>query len=158
VTDRHSGPSAAATNPRGPRVLVIDDNDAFARLVSVVLTSVGCQVERAASGAEGLRMIASRPPALIVLDLQMPQMDGIGVLRRLKARKPYDEIPVIVLTAKQTIDDVTIACGLGAKDYMTKPLDPATLITKALRNLPYRPVAAPTPAALTGEKLRDAAA
>jgi CheY-like chemotaxis protein len=127
-----------APNPDGPLVLVIDDNAAFATLVATVLESLGCQVERAASGAEGLRKVASRPPALILLDLHMPEMDGIGVLRRLRGRPPFDKIPVIVLTARQAIDDVTTACRLGATDYMTKPLDPANLVAKVLRQLPAR--------------------
>jgi CheY-like chemotaxis protein len=127
-----------APDPDGPLVLVIDDNAAFATLVATILESIGCQVERAASGAEGLRKVASRPPALILLDLHMPEMDGIGVLKRLRGRRPFDKIPVIVLTARQAIDDVTAACRLGATDYMTKPLNPANLVTKVLRQLPAR--------------------
>jgi CheY-like chemotaxis protein len=125
-------------NPSGPLVLVVDDSDGFATLVTAVLMSVGCRVDRAASGTEALRKVASGPPALILLDLHMPEMDGIAVLRRLRARPPFDKIPVIVLTATTSIDDVTVACSLGAKDYVPKPLDPANLITKVQRHLPAR--------------------
>jgi CheY-like chemotaxis protein len=125
-------------NVNGPLVLVVDDSDGFATLVTAVLMSVGCRVDRAASGTEALRKVASGPPALILLDLHMPEMDGIGVLRRLRARPPFDKIPVIVLTATKSTDDVTVACSLGAKDYVPKPLDPANLITKVQRHLPAR--------------------
>jgi CheY-like chemotaxis protein len=125
-------------NVSGPLVLVVDDSDGFATLVTAVLMSVGCRVDRAASGTEALRKVASGPPALILLDLHMPEMDGIAVLRRLRARPPFDKIPVIVLTATTSIDDVTVACRLGAKDYVPKPLDPANLITKVQRHLPAR--------------------
>jgi CheY-like chemotaxis protein len=139
----------------GPLVLVIDDNAAFATLVTTVLESLGCQVERAASGVEGLGKVASRPPALILLDLHMPEMDGIGVLKRLRGRPPFDKIPVIVLTARQAIDDVTMACRLGATDYMTKPLDPANLVAKVLRQLPARRRRIPSNRGPTPAVLKD---
>jgi CheY-like chemotaxis protein len=125
-------------NLDGPLVLVVDDNDGFATLVTAVLRSVGCRVDRAARGMEALRKVESGPPALVLLDLHMPEMDGIEVLRRLRARSPFDKIPVIVLTATTGIDEVTTACRLGAKDYVTKPLDPANLIMKVQRHLPAR--------------------
>jgi DNA-binding response OmpR family regulator len=123
-------PGAAA-----PLVLVIDDTEEIALFIQAILESAGYQVQLAANGADGLQKVLDRTPALIILDLQMPEIDGIGVLRRLKARPPYDEIPVVVLSANQALDDVTAACTLGAKDYMTKPFKPEDLVAKVAKHI-----------------------
>ncbi len=107
----------------GPRALVVDDELAIRRLVSLELASQGFQVESAASGEEALQRLQTMRPAIVILDLLMPGMSGWEVLPILRERG----IPVIVLTARDTEADRIRGLNLGADDYVTKPFSPEEL-------------------------------
>jgi len=103
-----------------PRVLVIDDDPSVHDLMQRFLAKQGFQVETAKGGREGVEKARSRPPAAIVLDVMMPDMDGWSVLTTLKADTNLSEIPVIMMTFVQ---EQNLSYTLGASDYLTKPID-----------------------------------
>ena len=105
----------------GARVLIVDDDPASRRLLDVRLRALDCQVAMAADGREALDVISRDAPDLILLDLQMPRMDGMEVLRAL--RKEGIDVPTIVITAHGSIDTAVEAMKEGANDFITKPLD-----------------------------------
>ncbi len=101
------------------RILVIDDDPGITSLLRRGLSYEGFQVYAAASGEEGLRLARENPPDLVVLDLMLPGLDGLEVLRRLRSADP--QLPVLMLTARDTAEDQIKAFGLGAEDYVVKP-------------------------------------
>jgi len=107
----------------GTRVLIVDDDPASRRLVEVRLRPLGCDVATAGNGEQGLAAIRKDPPNLVILDLQMPKMGGIEVLRAL--RKEGIGVPAIVITAHGSIETAVEAMKEGAYDFITKPLDAA---------------------------------
>lgn len=124
-----------------PTVLFVDDERHIRTLVRYNLDRDGYQVLLAANGKEGLRMAQKEEPSLILLDVMMPEMDGLEVLAKLKHNKKTSRIPVFMLTAKSMIGDMERAFALGADDYITKPFEPAELgetIARKLRKLAKR--------------------
>jgi DNA-binding NtrC family response regulator len=105
----------------GVRVLIVDDDAPARRLLQVRLRALGCEVASAADGQEALTEIKKHEPALMLLDLQMPKMGGIEVLRRLRAART--SFPVVVITAHGSIESAVEAMKEGASDFITKPLD-----------------------------------
>lgn len=102
----------------GERVLVIDDEPQIRRALQTTLTAHGYLIETAADGEAGLATIATWAPDVVVLDLVMPEMDGLEVLRQVRV---WSDVPIIVLSARgQEMDKIT-ALDLGADDYLTKP-------------------------------------
>jgi DNA-binding response OmpR family regulator len=101
------------------RILVIDDDPAVTSLLKRGLAYEGYGVEAAASGEEGLAIARDRPPDLVILDVMMPGMDGLEVLRRLRAAE--DWLPVILLTARDAPSDQVRGLESGADDYIVKP-------------------------------------
>ncbi|HWP57364.1 MAG TPA: sigma-54 dependent transcriptional regulator [Candidatus Acidoferrales bacterium] len=119
---------------RGARVLVVDDDAASRRLADVRLRALECQVAMAADGQEAMTAINQQTPDLVLLDLQMPRMGGMELLRRLK-RDEFD-LPVIVITAHGSIEAAVEAMKEGAYDFLPKPFDPKHLeivVRKALQ-------------------------
>jgi diguanylate cyclase (GGDEF)-like protein len=110
-------------NSANPTVLVIDDSTDVHRLLKARLRNEDLELMLASTGGEGLRMAVERRPTLILLDLDMPGMDGFEVLRALKEREETQDIPVIVLSGLQGSQDKVTAFDLGAVDYITKPFD-----------------------------------
>ncbi|MGH7798181.1 MAG: sigma-54-dependent transcriptional regulator [Candidatus Binatia bacterium] len=105
----------------GTRVLIVDDDPASRRLVEVRLRPLECDVATAGNGEQALSAIRKDPPGLVLLDLQMPKMGGIEVLREL--RKEGIEVPTIVITAHGSIETAVEAMKEGAYDFITKPID-----------------------------------
>jgi len=99
-------------------VLVIDDEAAIRRFLRAALMSQGYQVTEAASGSEGLTQASTRTPDLILLDLGLPDLDGLAVTQRLRA---WTETPIVVLSARGQEADKIAALDAGADDYVTKP-------------------------------------
>jgi len=117
-------------------VLVVDDNVKTAELVKLYLDRDGYRVTLSHDGLEGLRLAQELHPDLIVLDLMLPGMDGLEILRRLRDKS---DVPVILLTARTTDEDKLTGLGLGADDYVTKPFSPRELAARVrtvLRRLP----------------------
>ena len=105
----------------GARVLIVDDDPASRRLLEVRLRPLECDVATAGNGEQALSAIRKDPPDLVLLDLQMPKMGGIDVLRTL--RKEGSDVPTIVITAHGSIETAVEAMKEGAHDFITKPVD-----------------------------------
>ncbi|MCW2959204.1 MAG: response regulator transcription factor [Solirubrobacterales bacterium] len=103
---------------RPPRILLADDEQSIQTLLSYPLQKDGYEVIRASDGREALARFAEQTFDLVVLDVMMPQMDGLEVCRRLRARS---SVPIIMLTAKAEEIDKVLGLELGADDYITKP-------------------------------------
>lgn len=100
-------------------VLVIEDNQEIAGLLSLHLTDMGCRVQLEPNGRQGLSRARSHPPDLIVLDLMLPGMDGIEICRRL--REEANHTPILMLTARSSEADRVTGLDTGADDYLIKP-------------------------------------
>lgn len=116
------------------RVLVVDDEPDTVELISFNLKNAGYDVVSAADGAEALKKARSTEPELIILDLMLPEVDGLEVCKILRNDPITQRIPILMLTAKAGEVDRIIGLELGAKDYVTKPFSPRELILR-VRNL-----------------------
>jgi DNA-binding response OmpR family regulator len=116
------------------RILVADDEVYIVHILEFSLNMEGYDVISATSGEEALHRIERERPDLIVLDVMMPGLNGYEVCRRLRADERTREIPIIFLTAKDTLADRDFGLGLGANAYITKPFGPRKLI-EAIDNL-----------------------
>src|SRR5438045_1493093 len=103
---------------RSARILLVDDEQSIQTLLSYPLRKDGYDVVRATDGREALARFAEQSFDLVVLDVMLPQLDGLEVCRRLRARSP---VPIIMLTAKSEEIDKVLGLELGADDYITKP-------------------------------------
>jgi DNA-binding response OmpR family regulator len=108
-------------------VLLVEDEASIASFVSVFLKKAGYSVRTAATGSEALAQLAAEPPVLIVLDLMLPDIDGIEVCRRIRTRS---DVPILMLTARDEDVDKIIGLEVGADDYMTKPFNPRELVAR----------------------------
>lgn len=133
------------------RILVVEDESDIAALVAFQLTHAGFRVRTAATGREALRAVEAEPPDLVVLDLMLPELSGIEVLKTLRSRKETRNTPVIVLTARGEERDRLEGFELGADDYVAKPFSPKELVLR-VRAVLRR--AEPTEAAGRGRTLR----
>jgi two-component system KDP operon response regulator KdpE len=124
--------SAAAHNGRKPLVLVCDDEHQILRALRVILRDAGYEALPASTGEEALDVAAVRHPDAAIIDLVLPDMDGIELCRRLRE---WTEIPLIVLSAVGDEDAKVRALAAGADDYVTKPFGPRELIARLQANL-----------------------
>ena len=108
-------------------MLVVEDEASIASFVSLYLKNAGYKVRAVASGTDALAQVELEQPALIVLDLMLPDIDGIEVCRRLRQRR---DIPILMLTARDEDIDKIIGLEVGADDYMTKPFNPRELVAR----------------------------
>ena len=104
------------------KVVVIDDDAEFLELVEFNLQMAGFQIHHAQNGPDGLKMIKTVQPDVVLLDTTMAEMDGIEVLTKLKDDDNTREIPVFMLTAKTILSDIELAFDKGADDYIPKPV------------------------------------
>ncbi len=112
------------------RVLVVEDEPDIRDLLAFHLERGGYQVTRAATGPEALRQLRAAPPDLVILDLMLPEMDGLEVCRRLRAEPATAALPVIMLTAKGDEVDRVVGLELGADDYVVKPFSPKEVLAR----------------------------
>jgi len=118
------------TDPK-PRILVVDDEEHITELVSMGLTYNGFDVERVASGRAALASVERQRPDLIVLDVMLPDLDGLEVARRLRQTEGAGtRVPVIFLTARDSTQDKVAGLRLGSDDYVTKPFSIEELIER----------------------------
>jgi type IV pilus assembly protein PilB len=126
----HAVPAAVravvSDGPGKTRILVADDDPQMRRLIRSILERDGFEVTEAADGLDALDALESRPVDLVVLDIDMPRLDGLGVLEELRARVQTSSVPVIVLTAR-TDDTEARVLDLGAQDFLSKPVQPQSL-------------------------------
>lgn len=113
-----------------PKILVVDDEPEAVELVEFNLQQAGFAVITAADGAEALQKARMNPPDLIVLDLMLPEIDGLEVCKMLRRDSATARIPIIMLTAKAAEIDRILGLELGADDYMTKPFSPRELVLR----------------------------
>ncbi len=112
----------------GTRILIVEDDSRIARLVQLELEHRGLRVRCAHDGKSGLEAAAEFDPAVIVLDIMLPGMDGVGVLKKL--RQGGNRVPVIMLTARDTAADKVHSLDLGADDYLAKPFHTEELMAR----------------------------
>ncbi|MEN6644239.1 MAG: response regulator [Armatimonadia bacterium] len=110
------------------RILVVDDERHIVRLVQVNLERAGYEILTAYDGIEALEKVKTENPDMVVLDVMMPRMDGFEVLKNLQADPRYQNIPVIMLTAKAQDADIFKGWASGVSSYLTKPFNPRELL------------------------------
>ncbi len=130
-------------------VLVVDDEKNIVDLASLYLEREGFEVDSAMDGEEALKKIEAAKPALVVLDLMLPKVDGWEVCRRVRAQS---QVPIIMLTARSDDVDKIVGLELGADDYLTKPFNPRELVArvKAVLRRAQRPADEGEPIRLGG--------
>jgi two-component system alkaline phosphatase synthesis response regulator PhoP len=127
------------------RVLIVEDDPDIAKLIVNYLAREGFAVATAPHGASGLKQARENPPDLLVLDLMLPEIDGLEVCKALRGSPGTSALPILMLTAKGEESDRIVGLELGADDYVTKPFSPKELVArvKALLRRSGRPEKAP---------------
>lgn len=113
-----------------PLILVVDDDVNILELLEFNLTKERYEVLTATDGQQALNLVRSKKPDLIILDIMLPEMDGFEVCRTLKADKETDNIPVIMLSARDDVLDKVVGLELGAEDYVTKPFSLREMLSR----------------------------
>ncbi len=121
------------------RILIVEDEVNIATPVKTYLERAGFEVAHALTGLDALRMMEETPPNLIVLDLNLPDVDGLEVCRRIRAAS---QVPIIMVTARDDDVDKIVGLEVGADDYMTKPFNIRELVARVKAILRRAPVAA----------------
>jgi len=137
-----------------PRILVVDDDAGLQKLVRVNLEARDYEVIGALDGEAGLRMFEEKDPALVILDVVMPGIDGFETCRRIRG---MSDVPIIMLTAKDQEEDVVRGLESGADDYVTKPFGVEVLVARVravLRRTKF-PEEMPQPSFVSGELVVD---
>ncbi|MBN1605047.1 MAG: response regulator transcription factor [Polyangiaceae bacterium] len=111
----------------GASVLLIDDDEALTSLLGEFLGRFGMSVRSAAHPIDGLRLLKSQPPDIVILDVMLPGMDGFAVCRKIRETS---RIPIIMLTARGDVTDRVVGLELGADDYLPKPFEPRELVAR----------------------------
>jgi CheY-like chemotaxis protein len=124
------------------RILIVDDNPTNLKLVTYLMQSHGYEVSTAADADEALTSIRSESPDLILMDVQLPGIDGLELTRRLKADPVTKPIVIIALTAYAMKGDQEKAIEAGCNDYVTKPIDTRALPQIVAKHLATRPMGA----------------
>jgi two-component system, OmpR family, KDP operon response regulator KdpE len=119
----------------GPPVLVIEDEPQIRRLIQLTLESSGFRVHQASNGQEGLARSATDRPEAVVLDLGLPDMDGIEVLKQIRSRST---VPVLVLSVRNAEEDVISCLNAGADDYLIKPFRQGELVARVKAAIRHR--------------------
>lgn len=118
------------------KILIVEDEESLLRLESILLTSKGYDVIGAMTGQQALDAIVSDRPDLVLLDIMLPELDGFEVCSRIKSNPETKHIPVIMVTAKKTGEDMARGEAAGADWYITKPFKSAMVIETIQRFLP----------------------
>src|SRR5437899_11749834 len=112
----------------GNRVLVVDDEDHILELARLYLSREGYQIETVTDGAHALARFGQVKPDLVVLDIMLPNVDGLTICREIRKTS---QVPIIMLTARDEVTDKVVGLELGADDYLTKPFHPQELVARA---------------------------
>jgi two-component system, cell cycle response regulator len=122
-----------------PRILNVDDSKTIRLSLARLFARFACEWRQAVNGAEGLAAALQEPPDLILSDWNMPVMDGITMVRRLRENPALKRIPVIMLTTEAGPEHIAAAARLGVRDYVTKPFRDEELLAKVGRVIPLIP-------------------
>jgi two-component system, cell cycle response regulator len=122
-----------------PTILSIDDSKTIRLALARLFSPFACEWREAANGEDGLAIATREKPDLIILDHNMPVMDGITMLRKLREDPGLNRIPVIMLTAESGMDSLATVARLRVRDYVTKPFRDEELLAKAGRIIPLVP-------------------
>jgi DNA-binding NarL/FixJ family response regulator len=140
---------------RPARILVVDDEPLNVDYLEQELESHGFVTETAANGVEALARIAAAPPDLVLLDVMMPELDGIAALRILKNDPDTNLIPVVLMTALNAVDDRVRGIEAGADDFLSKPVDDRELLARIRTALELRRTIDATVAELRGRRVSE---
>lgn len=111
-------------------VLIVEDEPDIAQLIQFHVEREGFETRIAPSGSQALSLVASHRPKLVILDIMLPDLDGLEVCRKLKRDPATSEIPIIMVTARGEESDIVVGLELGAEDYVTKPFSPRVLMAR----------------------------
>jgi two-component system response regulator RegX3 len=114
------------------RILIIEDEPKIAELIALYLKKEGIETVHAASGEEGLEQLDQSVPDLVILDINLPGMDGFEVLQEIRRR---ESLPVVIVSARQEDEDMIMGFGVGADDYVSKPFSPKVLAARVRAHL-----------------------
>jgi PleD family two-component response regulator len=121
--------------PRRPRILLVDDDSVFRSAVRDTLAQEQYEVVEATRGDEALAQLYREPPNLVLTDLHMPGLDGLGLLKRMRGDLSTRQIPVVFLTVDDSVGTEVQALDLGADDFVTKPVESSVLLSRVRRAL-----------------------
>ena len=131
------------------RILVVDDNAVNQKVAAIMLQRYGCMVDVAASGIEACNMVNMLPYDLVLMDRQMPEMDGYEATKQIRQREADTQaahrLPIIALTANAMEGNAERCLAAGMDDYLSKPIRPEALLDKLSQRLPHRAEATPAP-------------
>lgn len=141
-------------DPSRHRILVVEDEPMVLELITTRLQLAGYQTFYGRDGYEGLARLTEVRPNAMILDINMPRLDGFDVLRKMKENGQILRVPVMVLTARNQADDVQTAIKLGARDFLSKPFNDDQLLARVAR-LVRRAPARPKPPAKPGPSVLE---
>jgi len=113
-----------------PKILVIEDNEQNMYLVTFILEKRGYQVIQAWDGREGIELARQVKPALVLLDIQLPEMDGYAVARELRSNPAFDDVPIVAVTSYAMVGDRERILAAGCQGYIEKPINPDTFMAQ----------------------------
>jgi diguanylate cyclase (GGDEF)-like protein len=116
-------------------ILLLDDDPIVQEMLRFIFSREGYEVTQMSSGHNILEVLDENPVSLLVLDVKMPGMDGFEVLKMIRSRRDFDELPIVMLTSMKGEDDVALGFDLGASDYLYKPFSPTELMIRVKRFL-----------------------
>jgi CheY-like chemotaxis protein len=119
------------------RILVVDDTETMRSFYDVLLRGQGYQVEEAQDGVEAMEKVNAEAPALVLMDLMMPNMDGIEACRRIKSSERTRDVKVVMVTSRDEYSRITEAFAAGCDDYIVKPVDRTELMLKVKELLKF---------------------
>lgn len=125
--------------PEDTYILVAEDNPFNQKFIRAVLEQAGYNLEIAENGRIALEKLGQKPFDLVLMDMMMPEMDGLEATRLIRADRRFKDLPILALTASALIDDREMALEAGCDDYLVKPVEPANLIGRIARHLANRP-------------------
>jgi len=112
------------------KILIVEDEPDILQLIRSYLEKEGYRVSAALTGLDGIRQARAERPDLVILDLMLPELDGLEVCKRIRADPKIAQTPILILTAKSEEADTVIGLELGADDYVTKPFSPKALVAR----------------------------
>lgn len=117
------------------KILIVEDEESLLKLESILLTTKGFHVQGVTTGTAALKAVVENPPDLVLLDIMLPEMDGFEVCQQIKNNPRTSHIPVILLTAKKSPEDMARGKEVGAEQYITKPFKSSMVIASIERLL-----------------------